>query len=170
MNLRLVCSYLSLAILLPCMHAAIAGEFKDLNVSTIKALYSDWLNRTGLSSPSTGWELEVRELVEVKCTEKGNDVELLLELEGIDCQDSQSPIPQFILTIGFKHPERIWHNAPTGWQILNDQLKQSEGVSLNERLLFKLSHLLNSKVEATRITEPPRVFRRPVGVSQAAIA
>lgn len=147
---RLFC-YLCLTFFMVALSEAVEeSTTTDPRLSPVAAAYSNWLNMAGLSQPSNGWELKVEKLIEVRCAEDGKKIEFHLG-GGIDCRDRSSPVPHFILLIKFKHPDKIWHNAPDGWEVLNSQFYASKNVSLNERLLFKLSHLLDERIEAVRI-------------------
>lgn len=152
MKERGLISYLCLPLLIAIVRVAAAEEpnTTDLRLTAIAANFSQWLHNTGLSQPSDGWELKVDRLIQ--CNKTRPFIELFSNFETVACVDPLLSEPLFILSLGFRHPEERWHEAKTGWGVLNSHFRASKGVSLDERLLFKLSHLLGVKADSVVIS------------------
>ncbi|MDG4562469.1 MAG: hypothetical protein P9E88_14365 [Candidatus Competibacter sp.] len=139
-----------------CADAALANETppyikRSPELSQVAARYSAWLKETGISSPAPGWEVNVLGLDAITCTGLSpQSASSALHEDGIDC--TKPDVPQFILRLNFMHPEKIWHDADDGWAKLNDSFKDAHGVTLDERLIVKISHLLSIRSKDVRIS------------------
>lgn len=140
----------------PCVTALAAEEppsyiKRTREYQEIAEQYSRWLTDSGMLSPADGWELKVQGLDGISCTGLlPKDAVTALYLDGIDC--GRPFPPKYILRLTFMHPEKIWHDADDGWKRLNSSFKTAHGITLDERLLFKLSHMLQTRVGDVRIS------------------
>ena len=113
-------------------------------LSQVAARYSAWLKkRLAFHLPRLDGEVNVLGLDAITCTGLSpQSASSALHEDGIDC--TKPDVPQFILRLNFMHPEKIWHDADDGWAKLNDSFKDAHGVTLDERLIVKISPAFNS--------------------------
>lgn len=122
-------------------------------LSKAASRYSDWLIDTGISSPASGWKIDVAGLDAISCVGLSQEIADNLKYhDGIDCAKPKPTVPQYILRLKFTHPEEIWHDADDGWAKLNDTFRNAHGVTLDERLIAKISHLLSIRSQDVRIS------------------
>lgn len=146
-NLLLVVTLVSIAV---WGLQSTADPGNDPRLAALSADYGRWLTETGLSQPSTGWELKVGQLTPIDCSVLSEEARVKMFFSGINC-DSPN-VPRYVLHISFKHPEKIWHNADVGWARINESFKQAHKITLDELLIFKLAHMLGEHANDVSIS------------------